>query len=228
MPDVNKVLFLAINAGPEPPAVVLEMARLLAVWAVPAAILLFALLWVRIPDARRAALISATAIMILGLVINQVISALYVHPRPFMIGLGHQYLAHRPNNSFPSDHAVFLWCLAFSLFVLGTLRGWAVLLTALGLGVAWARVYLGVHFPFDMAGAFLVALVLSPLASMIELSVLRLVLPRAVALYEAVLDATHLPPKLFPRAPRAAPFADGGPPAGGGPLAGRERPPRRV
>lgn len=215
MPDVNQVLFLAINAGPEPPALVLELARLFAVWAVPASIVLFVLLWIRIPDTRRAALISATLIMILGLIVNQVIGAIYLHPRPFMIGLGHQYLAHRSNGSFPSDHAVFIWCLAFSLLALGTFRAWAALLVALGVAVAWARIYLGVHFPFDMAGAFVVALALSPLARMIEEPVLRLVLPRAAGLYETALDVVHLPPALFPRAPRAAP------PGGGG------RPPRR-
>jgi undecaprenyl-diphosphatase len=30
-------------------------------------------------------------------------------------------------------------------------------LAMLGVAVAWARIYVGVHFPFDMAGAALVA-----------------------------------------------------------------------
>lgn len=34
---------------------------------------------------------------------------------------------------------------------------WAILVLLAGVSVAWARVFLGVHFPLDMAGAVVVA-----------------------------------------------------------------------
>jgi undecaprenyl-diphosphatase len=44
----------------------------------------------------------------LFLLINQVIILLWQHPRPFVIGLGHTYLAHAADSSFPSDHLTLL------------------------------------------------------------------------------------------------------------------------
>lgn len=140
--------------------------------------------------------------MVLGLIANSVIGALYFHPRPFMIGLGHQYLAHRPDGSFPSDHATFLWCLGFALVALDAFRAWAVVVLAMGLAVAWARVYLGVHFPFDMGGSLIVSLALSFLAPAIERRIRVTLLPASVTAYECVLGVAHLPPALFPREPR--------------------------
>lgn len=44
--------------------------------------------------------------------------------------------------------------------LIGTLYGQkicGILFSLLGIPIAWARVYLGVHFPFDMVGAALIA-----------------------------------------------------------------------
>ena len=77
-------------------------------------------------------------------------------PRPFLLGLGHTLIDHRPSASFPSNHATvfFIWATTLALCGLGRL---ALTFGGLGLLVAWSRVYLGVHFPADMAGAAVVA-----------------------------------------------------------------------
>ncbi|MDX5929401.1 undecaprenyl-diphosphatase [Acidiphilium acidophilum] len=149
MGHLNDLLFLLINAGAHPPEFLLSAALFLATWLVPLAILVFVLLWIRKGRPDRIGLISATITMLIALGVNQIIGLFYFHPRPFMIGLGHQYLPHPPDNSFPSDHATFLWSLGFALLALGALRAWAALLVMAGFAVAWARVYVGVHFPFE-------------------------------------------------------------------------------
>lgn len=202
MEHLNDTLFLSINAGAHPSQFLLLAALFMASWLVPLAILLFVLLWIRKPDHDdRAALVTVTITMLLGLAINQIIGMVYFHPRPFMIGLGHQYLRHPPDNSFPSDHATFLWSLAFALLALGALRVWAVLLVAAGTAVAWARIYVGVHFPFDMGGSLLVALAAMCFTSVIHRLVRPWLAPSCIGLYENGIRLCRLSPVLFPRQP---------------------------
>lgn len=204
MDQLNDHLFLLINAGAHPPGIVLIAALFLAGWLVPLVVVLFVSLWVRGRVRDRGGLLAATLTMLLAISANQLAGLVYFHPRPFMIGLGHQYLAHPPDNSFPSDHATFLWSLGFSLLALGVLRRWAVLLVAGGVAVAWARVYVGVHFPLDMAGSLAVALAVTRLASRIDRVTRRWLLLPCLALYEATIALFRLPPRLFHRQPAAA------------------------
>ncbi len=80
-----------------------------------------------------------------------------------MLGLGQNFLAHAPESSFPSDHATVMFTLAVAL-MLTSLRKLGVLILLLGALVGWARIYLGVHFPFDIAGSLLVSLISAWLA----------------------------------------------------------------
>ena len=94
---------------------------------------------------------------LIGLALAQVITAIWYHPRPFEIGLGRQLLDHAPEASLPSDHATLLFSLALPLLFCATARRWGAVFLALGVVTAWSRIYLGVHFPLDMIGAFAVA-----------------------------------------------------------------------
>lgn len=84
--------------------------------------------------------------------IELTIDILDFHPRPFAAGFGPAWIAHRANNSMPSTHAALTWCMAM---VLARHRDFAVasILFALGAVMAWARVYVGIHWPADMLGA---------------------------------------------------------------------------
>ncbi|GAB1578834.1 phosphatase PAP2 family protein [Bordetella petrii] len=83
-------------------------------------------------------------------------SLLAYHARPFAAGFGPAMVAHAANNSMPSSHATFVWTLAAAL---AARRQWplAATLGILGLLVAWARVFVGIHWPLDMVGAALAA-----------------------------------------------------------------------
>ena len=100
---------------------------------------------------------STLAIALAGLLINQAIGLFWQTPRPFVLGIGHTLIPHTPDSSFPSDHLTVMWSVAFSFLMHQRPRFAGVLLALLGLPMAWARIYLGVHFPLDMAGAALVS-----------------------------------------------------------------------
>lgn len=158
MESLNHDLFLWLNAPEHPGPFLLAMATLFAQYAILAVPAVVGLGWLRGGETTRRVMLEATASGLGGLLINQLIGLVWQHPRPFMIGLGHTFLAHAPDSSFPSDHLTLLWSVAFSLLIQRSPRGAGVALALLGLPVAWARIYLGIHFPFDMVGALAVAM----------------------------------------------------------------------
>ncbi len=165
METFNQTLFLYLNAPANAGALVLAVTRVLAedlIWVVPVGLLIG---WLCGGDAIRKTMLQATSASILALAFAQLIGLVWPHPRPFMIGLGHRYLSHVPDASFPSDHLTLWWAVSFSLLTCRQLRAAGVAMSLLGLPIAWARVYLGVHFPMDMAGAAAFAL-LSATSSM--------------------------------------------------------------
>lgn len=78
------------------------------------------------------------------------------HARPFAAGFGPPLIEHAANNSMPSSHATFVWILA-AVCLLRKAWGPAVITFLLGCVLAWARIFVGIHWPLDMAGALLVA-----------------------------------------------------------------------
>jgi len=157
MEELNRAIFLMINAPENPNALILAIAKLLAdymIWLIPAMLVIG---WLRGEERTRRILLGAAASGLAGLLINQVIGLIWQHPRPFMIGLGHTFIPHVADSSFPSDHLTLLWAVGFSFLLHRSSRMTGLTLTLLGLPVAWARIYLGVHFPLDMVGATLVA-----------------------------------------------------------------------
>ena len=81
-----------------------------------------------------------------------------------MLGLGRMLIEHDATTSFPSFHATFLFSLALPLFAQKNTRGTALVLLFLGLCIAWARIFVGVHYPLDMAGAFITAAIATAIA----------------------------------------------------------------
>lgn len=163
MEELNQTIFLMINASAHPHPLMLAVAQCFAEWAIWVIPLLLMLGWLRGSERLRKQMLEAAVSGLTGLLFNQFIGLLWQHPRPVMVGLGHTFLAHSVDSSFPSDHLTLIWAVAFSLLLHQRLRTAGLLLALLGLPVAWARIYLGVHFPLDMVGATLVALVCSQL-----------------------------------------------------------------
>lgn len=162
----NQTLFLQINGSEGTPAWLIQVAIGIAddlIYLIP--ILLLGM-WLRSDSTRRSLAIKACLVTMLALGINQVIRQVWPHPRPFMLGLGHAWLYHAAVSSFPSDHMTVLVSIGLTLLLDGAL--WLGLATLVaGLFIAWARVFVGVHFPLDMLGAVGVAVcsyfIVSPL-----------------------------------------------------------------
>lgn len=94
----------------------------------------------------------------LGMLINQVIGATWVRPRPYDVINGVNLLVSPSRDpSFPSDHATAAFCLAVGIGIASAHLRNVLLLEGIVLGVA--RVAVGLHYPTDIVAGLFVALV---------------------------------------------------------------------
>ncbi|WP_131196916.1 undecaprenyl-diphosphatase [Lichenihabitans psoromatis] len=156
--DANQMVFQWLSV-PDPTGATLFWLSALAQWPVFGLPVLLIGLWLFGSRPNREASVLAGITGCVALLAAHVVSTLIDHPRPFMVGLAANLLDHAPDNSFPSDHATLLFAtaaaFAFRPFQRTLWLGVAV--ATVGLAVGWARVALGVHFPFDIFGAAFIA-----------------------------------------------------------------------
>lgn len=93
------------------------------------------------------------AAAVVALLANALVGLVWDRPRPFVAGVGHAWMSHAATGSFPSDHLTLQWTIAGLLLWDSRTRWWGIVVATLGLPMAWARIYLGVHYPGDMVGA---------------------------------------------------------------------------
>ena len=197
----NQNLFLLLNAPAHPPASLVEAVILLAGSPVAVAPALLVGLWVWGEPRRRGALLAVAAAILVGQGANQSLGLLWFDPRPFMVPVGHTLMAHAADNGFPSDHATLVWALGAGLLLTGAAPRWGVAISLYGAAVAWSRVWLGIHFPYDMLASGVVGFACGVLARTVRPAVETWVLPMADLAYEGALPVLRLPPALIPRRP---------------------------
>ena len=119
-------------------------------------ILLSVYLWFRGDLVGRRASYLAALSTLLSMCLSYITSLFYTHHRPFVDGLGTQLVNHAPDTSFPSDHTTFIFAVFTAILfdVPGKFLKGALFSLALLGGVA--RVFTGVHFPFDIVSGMLV------------------------------------------------------------------------
>lgn len=179
----NLELFGHINATAATPHWLVAVAIAIAqdlIWLVPAWLTLS---WFRSGAQGRRDLLEVLAVMLLALGFGQVIGALWPQPRPFMVHIGSQFLAHVADPGFPSDHVTVFWSAACGAFAARRFARIGLAWLGLGLLVGWSRVFLGVHFPLDVLGAF-------PVAALAALTVRALHRPMQ-PIYTALVNLWH-------------------------------------
>ncbi len=134
--------------------------------------------WVarRRPAGRMAAALLAPTSTVLAVALNQPIIKLVDEARPYTAHPGALVLVSRTTDpSFPSDHAAMAGAVAVGLFFVAWQLG--LLATACALVMAFARVYVGAHYPQDV----LAGLALGGVVALVVWVVLRVPVTRLVS-----------------------------------------------
>ena len=148
-----------------------------------AALLVAGLIWARSGPARTLAAAGwAVLATLLAVAVNQPVGHLFQERRPYAVHPHLLVLADRTTDfSFPSDHAVMAGAVAAGLLILNRRLGLVAAVAALLM--AFARVYIAAHYPWDVAGG----LVLGAAVAVLGWLLLR------VPLTAIVLRARDLP-----------------------------------
>lgn len=91
--------------------------------------------------------------------INGLIGLLIYRDRPFVHHHVIQLIQHAANASFPSDHATGAFVIAVSIWIWRKRDGWVWLLLATG--IAFSRVWTGVHYPADVLAGIVIGIVIA-------------------------------------------------------------------
>lgn len=159
MNEINLQLFRWIAAGEDPGSWALLTGCVVAVWGGP--LCAAVLCWATFAKPADRAYILTVAVAAIGVsVISHFIAAGIGLQRPFAQGLAPGYILHSADGSMPSAHASVMFFITFAFMARASLRRTAWVVGLLAVATGWARIYVGVHFPADIAfgialGAFL-------------------------------------------------------------------------
>lgn len=105
----------------------------------------------------RIMILCASIAFICAFTIGKVSGVFHSNYQPFVELTDVNKLIHKEkDNSFPSDHTIlfFSYCISFWLFK----RGWSILWVLLAVLVGVSRIWVGVHYPFDILAGILISL----------------------------------------------------------------------
>ena len=130
-------------------------------------------LWLswRRTNQRAAFLAGISALVALG--IGQLIGMAFPRPRPYLAHQVNLLISSTADTSFPSDHATLGFAVAVLVWRYNPRAGTALL--SLALVLAFARIFVGAHYPSDVLGGALLGTLTSMLIALLsEASPLRI------------------------------------------------------
>ncbi|MGO4275662.1 phosphatase PAP2 family protein, partial [Paenibacillus sp. TAF58] len=114
-----------------------------------------------------------------------ILAHFFYRDRPFVTHNVIQLIAHPANASFPSDHATGAFVIAISIWIHRRKDG--KLWLALAAGIAFSRVWTGVHYPSDVIGGAVIGIAAAVLIhQLFKRSSLALWLTKFIQGYEAI------------------------------------------
>ncbi|QNK67174.1 phosphatase PAP2 family protein [Variovorax sp. PAMC26660] len=167
MNTLNVALLHWIAAGEDPDSWVLLAGRVMALWGGPVSATV--LLWAgwKKPSERTHLFVVIAGAVAASLLSHALASALNFQ-RPFVLGLEPGYISHDASGSLPSTHATVMFFVAAAFLMRGELRRVGWVLVVLATLTAWSRVYVGVHFPLDIAAGLLLGLFLAGVLAAVQ------------------------------------------------------------
>ncbi|MDM5154971.1 undecaprenyl-diphosphatase [Bacillus sp. DX1.1] len=106
--------------------------------------------WFTRTNTNRMMVIHAVTAFILAEILGKMVGHLHSHYQPFAV-LSHvnKLIEHDIDNSFPSDHSIMFFSICVSFWLVRKKEGWLWLVLAFC--VAFSRIWVGVHYPVDVA-----------------------------------------------------------------------------
>lgn len=160
MRALDLALFQWMAAGHDPTPWLLALARLAAVGGAWVTVGIMGWAAWRRPSLRSLVFTSLVASGAAVLLAHFIAASLNL-PRPFVLGLSPAYIAHAARGSLPSAHATVMFTVAWMFLLRPQLRIPGLALFGVAAITGWARIYVGVHFPLDIAAGLLLGLLLA-------------------------------------------------------------------
>jgi len=189
MTELDRNLFLLINSSYGAHGFIALCAYVIAkylIFAIPTGIVV---LWITGAQVERRLAFTLFFALMIATLLSATIGTLFPVERPFIMSFGDQLLDHRPSSSFPSNHGLIMFCCAWVL-LFKKYKWQAAVVAFAGLWVAWARIYLGIHWPSDMIGAVLIANAAALIAILFDHRFGEKLVSRMVRFYKTVIDKT--------------------------------------
>lgn len=119
--------------------------------------LILIILWFWSQQAKKVALRAFFSAILAWPILANIIGHFVNRARPFEISGVKELIFHRPDYSFPSDHAAALFAIAFSFWFSGY-KKLSLAIFILGIVISFFRVATGIHFPTDILGGLVIGL----------------------------------------------------------------------